>query len=88
MTINSRITPFANGSEYLSWLEGNCYKCEKYAPDAMSVEDGACEIELALGEGSIGDGTIERTIFDRMGKSSGKCCEFTPNSTLHEQQLN
>lgn len=71
MTTTSRITPFANGSEYLSWLEGDCYKCEKYAPNAMSIEDGACEIELALSEACMGDGTIERTIFDRMGKVTG-----------------
>jgi hypothetical protein len=77
MTTTSRITPFANGSEYLSWLEGNCLKCRKYAPDAMSVEDGACEIELALGEGSVGDGSIESSIYNRMGQKTGKCTEFS-----------
>lgn len=76
MTTSSRITPFSNGTEYHIWLECNCCKCEKYAPDAMSVEDGACEIELALSEACLSDGTVESSIFDRMGQKTGKCCKF------------
>lgn len=77
MSTTSKITPFSNGTEYHVWLESNCCKCEKYAPDAMSVEDGACEIELALSDACLGDGTIETSIYERMGQKAGKCTEFS-----------
>ncbi|MFB2891946.1 hypothetical protein ACE1CI_03265 [Aerosakkonemataceae cyanobacterium BLCC-F50] len=76
MTTTSRITPFSNGTEYHIWLESNCYKCCKYAADSISVEDGACEIELALSDACMDDGTIDNSIYSRMGERTGKCCEF------------
>jgi hypothetical protein len=40
---------FANGSEYDSFLEENCYKCKKFVYyDESTEENPVCEIEEAI----------------------------------------
>jgi len=62
--MSERTIPFANGSQYMDWYWHNCDKCLK----AWTKEAGfRCEIDKALGEASITDGTISAEIAERMG---------------------
>lgn len=53
--------PFSNGSEYLFWLEMNCFRgergCRRYRPVATTSRHG-CPIEVALARGNMSDGRV------------------------------
>jgi hypothetical protein len=57
-----RIQPFYCGSQYMDWLTANCERCKKY-----DLEQSSCEIDSALFEACIDDGTVSEEIAVRMG---------------------
>ena len=60
-----RVSPFANGSEYMIWTELNCERCIKL----MTYDDNPqCEINYHLSEAAFDDGTIPHEIAQRMGR--------------------
>jgi hypothetical protein len=61
-----RVSLFANGSEYMMWMELNCYRCKKYDENNADVE--VCAIDYHVGYASITDGTIPHEIAKRMGR--------------------
>lgn len=77
----NRETPFANGTEYGLWCEVNCAKCVRLDIEDRYGED-SCDIECALAEGAMFDGTVSETIWSRMGGPGQKpgviwrCPEF------------
>jgi len=76
--------PFSNGTEFMNFREINCWKCKKDY-DERIMKQGInilCDIEQALSEASVGDGTISDDIAKRVGLDvdykdwDGKCLEF------------
>ena len=73
--------PFSNGTEFMIFREMNCWKCKKDY-DERTMKHGIntlCDIEQALSEASVGDGTISDYIAKRAGLDKdwdGKCLEF------------
>ena len=62
--------PFANGSQYMDWVERNCCHCKKYDPESETI---LCEIDEALTSGLFGDGNIDDSIATRMGLPDNPC---------------
>lgn len=57
------VSIFSNGTEAECWMNENCDKCIKHSQEEL----GHCEIEDAIAEGWIGNGTIPLHIAKRMG---------------------
>lgn len=71
------ISVFANGSEYGWWLSRNCERCKKYDPTFETVP--TCEIDEAITEAAMDDGTVPESIAKRMGLIDGfRCTEIDP----------
>lgn len=69
--------PFSNGSEYMIWLEQNCFRCKLNSYiDEQGNYVTLCDIEEALAVGSI-TGDVPEPIVKRMGKGSN-CPEKQP----------
>lgn len=90
-----KLYPFANGTEYQFWDEVNCSRCTK----ADYVDAGKCELQHALFEAEMDDGSLPESIMVRLGfvVRDGKkilgplpCCteidyaEVTPEEDLVE----
>lgn len=58
--------PFYSGTQFGDWTEANCLRCTKGA-DPTSSKWPDCDIEAALVESYIGDGTVSDDIAARMG---------------------
>lgn len=61
-----RVSLFANGSEYMMWMELNCYRCKKFGEFMQDME--VCAIDYHIGYAFITDGTIPHEIAKRMGR--------------------
>ena len=59
---DQKVRPFANGTQYMDWLEANCRQCRKYNKNCC------LEFELAMASGT--DGLIEPEIAKRIGLPS------------------
>lgn len=90
--LEAEVHPFANGSQFMDWLENNCCNCARYSfalnpatgktRDPLE-EDALCQIELALHQACWGDGSVSPEIAQRMGYSDPlaygwRCGEFDP----------
>lgn len=88
---SAAVRPFANGCQFMDWLDKNCCNCTRYswAKDASgetrpALEEGQeCQIELALHGAAWGDGKVSREIARRMGytntlKYGWRCGELDP----------
>ena len=65
-----KIRPFCCGSQFADWVSYNCQNCKKqYDEDNMQYH---CDIEEAIGDGYVGDGTIPFEIWKRMGGEANK----------------
>jgi hypothetical protein len=67
-----RIKLFSSGSQYVDWLRRNCGVCIK-ANDGTPWDwcDTWCDIEKALSEAAVGDGTVLQRIAERAGYTKG-----------------
>lgn len=71
--MTERIRPFSNGTQYGDWTSVNCERCAKGANYTVGPDEWpGCEIEAALIEGYIGDGTVSSEIAERMHYQPGK----------------
>lgn len=84
MTENSK-RPFYCGSQYADWQEKNCEHCKK---------DQKCDIQDALYEAYVGDGTVTESISARMNYSSDEpsyycwpCNEVESTTEEHAQSV-
>lgn len=72
--MTDRIRIFSNGSQFADWEASNCQRCKKWAGwDKLPT----CEIDVALGEAYLGDGTVSQEIATRAGYDAEKyvwCC--------------
>ena len=71
-----RTWPFSNGMEFAGWVKNNCSVCAKsYDNDARKWR---CDIERALGEAYLGNGTMPIALARRAeldGLHAGDCKE-------------
>ena len=65
--MTDRVRPFYCGTQYLDWLNRNCFRCAKVEydddPDKCRFD---CEIEKALSRADTDDGTIAADLARRM----------------------
>lgn len=62
------VRPFYCGTQYMDWLENNCYRgCSKAAPVDATLDEMPCEIERALSWACMDDGTVSAEMGRRMG---------------------
>lgn len=65
MTPLPTVRPFSNGIQFAEWQFRNCDQCSKrYDED---TRNHFCDIERALSEAYVGDGTVSESIGTRMG---------------------
>lgn len=71
--------PFSCGTEAMDWKDRNCDSCLKGYDD--QARSWRCDIEEALDEGAIGNGTVPIDIYRRMGIDlrNGRCTEYLEN---------
>lgn len=60
---DTKIRPFSCGTQFIDWQNSNCCRCTKYNPEGI----GDCEIDKALLYASMGDGSVNEEIAERMG---------------------
>jgi len=81
----SKCHPFSNGTSYMDWKANNCDRCKHGYSDV--AQHWPCDLEKAIDEACIYDGSIEWTIARRMGLSfnlrdiCSRCHEFEPQVT-------
>lgn len=63
----NRMSPFSNGSEFISWKAENCDDCVKRYDDES--RKWRCDLEYAIDAACVGDGTITTEIADRIGRN-------------------
>ncbi len=64
-----RIHIFSNGSQFNDWSASNCLRCTKWSGwDELPT----CDIDMALGEAYLGDGTVSQEIATRAGYDPDK----------------
>ena len=72
--------PFTNQREYLSWMEKNCYRCQRYENQSTRIEEAGCPMAFCLDLGAVGEGEIPAMYADRIGidvdKLSDECLEI------------
>lgn len=62
--MNEKVRPFSTGSQFADWCDRNCSRCVKYEPDGPAA---ACQIDHALMDAQIGDGSVPPEIAERLG---------------------
>ncbi len=60
--MTDRIQIFSTGSQYADWSTSNCHRCTKWSG---WNELPTCDIDMALGEAYILDGTVSQEIATR-----------------------
>lgn len=66
--MSDRAYPFSNGSQYMDWKSSNCEAnegCHKRYDE--KAQDWRCDIERAIDNAYMDDGTIDREMAVRMG---------------------
>ena len=66
MAEEKRVRPFHAGTQYLTWENANCCRCEKYSDDAS-----ACDLMYALAVACLDDGTVSDDVARRIGYIEG-----------------
>ena len=57
-------TPFHCGSQFMDWIDRNCYRCAKGIMDPAPYP---CELQEALDEAAALDGSLAEDIAKRIG---------------------
>ena len=69
------VVPFSNGTEYMRFLEQNCYngcaRYEEFHEDLQSDDPRCCPIE-----GALTTGEISPELYKLMGEGSARCAHF------------
>ena len=66
MSENSqRYHPFSNGTQFLDWEDRNCCRCALYHDGP--IDEAPCELDRALGDAQMDDGTVSREVADGLG---------------------
>jgi hypothetical protein len=65
--IEDRERPFSCGSQHADWESSNCDRCTKRIPDDADYTGFRCDIQKAIGEAFMTDGTVSKDIARRMG---------------------
>jgi len=53
-----RTRPFSNGSQHMDFESSNCDRCTKRFDEESSPPRFRCEIQQAIGEAGMSDGTV------------------------------
>lgn len=69
-----RIQPFSRGTEFMVWYETNCAKCTK-ANFKATERDKTCPMEYDVSLGSVTDGEIPISSFNRISPIDKPCRE-------------
>jgi hypothetical protein len=80
------MTPFYSGSHKADWHEYNCNTCTRGY--GGNPENWHCELERALDDAYMGDGTVSAEIGARLAIESGsiwRCPEHIPNPFVQIQ---
>lgn len=67
-----RAYAFSSGSQFMDWHEENCVGCAKGYDENRRV--WRCELEAAIDEASIGDGTVPIEAYRRLALDTGRRC--------------
>lgn len=62
--MGDRVYPFHCGSQFADWQDRNCQRCAKYNPDTYT---GDCDLDEALFEAQMGDGSMAPEMATRLG---------------------
>jgi len=90
--VAERFRPFSNGIEFEAWTSANCDSCALRYDEA--TRRFRCDIEDALTVAYVGDGHIDRALFDRMGRlghdgqqrgPETPCAEWVPDLDLEHE---
>lgn len=68
--ITEKQVPFSNGSQGADWRESNCERCKKRLDDFADTTEYRCEIQRAIDNAYMTDGTVSSEIGVRMGHSA------------------
>lgn len=63
----TRVRPFHCGTQMADWTCSNCDRCTKQSDPEASFDKMSCEIERAIGEAYMSDGTVSQEMAKRMG---------------------
>lgn len=80
----ARARPFHCGSQAADWTCSNCDRCKKQSPRDAAFDEMTCEIERAIGEAYMSDGTVSQEMAKRMGYDGSptsylwQCGEWEP----------
>ena len=65
----NRVRPFSCGTEGADWIASHCDRCTKRIPDDADYTGYKCDIQRALGDAYMTDGTVSADIGRRLGYS-------------------
>lgn len=77
-----RVWPFSCGTQRAEWIARNCCDCTKY--DGDDIRRSACDIDKALGEAFMTNGSVSEEIARRMGYSEGLNMWVCPERVAEE----
>ena len=76
----SRITPFANLREFISWKDNNCDQCCRYENKSTKANNARCRLAFYLDLACVDDGTISLRTANKIGYDgtylNTKCNDF------------
>lgn len=67
--IDERVRPFSSGGQFSNWSSSNCDRCINGGDRQLLP---TCEIELAIGEAYLGDGTVSVEVARQVGYFDNK----------------
>lgn len=66
--MSERVSVFSCGSQYHDWQSRNCERCMLYNPETYYKR---CELELAMFDSYLGNGSLAPEIAERLGYVEG-----------------
>lgn len=66
--MNDGVYIFSCGTQFADWQEANCFRCTKYDYENPGAR---CDLDMALLEAQVGDGTVSAEIARRLGYEEG-----------------
>ena len=82
--MGKRVIPFSGRSEFVDWKLRNCRRCRLQWRDEKRYQ---CDIEAALDYAEIDNGTVRKSIGERMGFSCQHVAQDCPERELEEANV-